>query len=419
MYTIRDQTIRLGVIGLGGRGRGLLRLLLRMADIEVPAICDLYDDRLQLAQESIVAAGRTVAACYKEAQTLLARDDLDGVIIASSIVSHAQLAIAAMKADKYVGIEVGGAATVDECWELIKTSENSGKSCMILSNCNYARNEMALLNMVKQGLFGELIHCQCGYEHDLRRQVVLGLENKHNRFALYSNRNGDNYPTHGLGPISKCLNINRGNRFLTLTSMASKSRGLREWAQKHLGKEHSLANREYAQGDIVTTMIRCAHGETIFLILDTTLPRPYSRAGRIQGTRGIWMEDNESIHIEGRSSDHTWESFDYYLKEFDHPLWKEYIQQGIQSGHGGSDYLCLRAFIESVARNVAPPIDIYDTAALMAVTVLSEQSIALGGHPVSFPDFTNGRWIDPKPGPASKFSLNKVDESLFKIKNDS
>lgn len=408
-----NSKVRLGVIGLGGRGRGLLGKLLDMENVEIPALCDLYEERLQLSVEAIATAGRPQAACYQDYRELLARDDIDGVIIATSIISHAFLAIEAMRAGKHAGIEVGGAASLEECWELVRTSERTGLNCMVLSNCNFARNEMALLNMVKKELFGELIHCQCGYEHDLRRQVVMGKENKHNRHTLYLHRNGDNYPTHGLGPVAKYLDINRGNRFLTLTSQASKSRGLKEWASNNLCKDHPLAHQEFAQGDIVTTMIKCARGETILLTLDTTLPRPYSRAGRVQGTKGLWMEDNNSVHIEGRSADHAWESFDTYLDEFDHPLWKEYIQQGVRGGHNGTDYLALCAFIESVERKIAPPIDVYDTAAWMAVTVLSEQSIAMGGHPVAFPDFTSGRWIDRGPGPKSKYSLNEIDESLF------
>lgn len=407
------ETVRLGVIGLGARGRGLLDKLLKMEDIIVPAVCDLFEDRLNLGLKAIAAAGTGQASGYSDYRELLARDDLDGVIISSSIVSHAQLAIDAMKAGKHAGIEVGGAASLEECWELVRTSESSGKSCMILSNCNYARNEMALLHMVKKGLFGELIHCQCGYEHDLRKQVVMGEENKHNRFALYAHRNGDNYPIHGLGPVAKYLNINRGNRFLTVSSISSKSRGLRDWAARNLGQEHPLAHREFAQGDIVTTMIKCANGETIMLTLDTTLPRPYSRAGRVQGTRGLWMEDNQSIHIEGISAHEMWESFESYREQYDHPLWKDYVQLGVQSGHNGTDYLCMRAFIESISRNIAPPIDVYDTASWMAVTVLSEQSIALGGQIVSFPDFTNGGWINRHPGPKSKYSLHEIDESLF------
>lgn len=163
----------------------------------------------------------------------------------------------------------------------------------------------------------------------------------------------------------------------------------------------------------MTTMIKCAHGETILLLHDTTLPRPYSRNQRVQGTRGLWLEDNQSIYIEGRSPAHTWESFDTYRQEFEHPLWREYLDAGVRGGHGGMDYLCLRAFVNSVERQVATPIDVYDTAAWMAVTALSEQSVALGGSAVAFPDFTNGKWIGRTPAPASKYSLEQVDESLF------
>jgi hypothetical protein len=195
--------------------------------------------------------------------------------------------------------------------------------------------------------------------------------------------------------------------------MSSKSRGLREWTLENLGSEHPLARADVIQGDIVTTMIKCARGETILITLDTTLPRPYSRAGRIQGTKGIWMEDNHSIHINGRSPEHAWEPFDSYLEQYEHPLWKQFLNQGVRGGHGGMDYLCLRAFVESVAEKKAPPIDVYDAAAWMAVSVLSEQSIALGGHPVVFPDFTNGKWMERAHGPASKYSLETVDLSLF------
>lgn len=404
----QKEKIRLAVVGLGVRGRGLLSKLLEMDDVQVVAISDPQEKRLELAMGDIRSRGAAEASKYTDYRQLLAREDISAVIIASSIVSHARIAIDTMKAGKHAAIEVGGAASLEECWELIRISEASGTQCMTLSNCNYGRQEMALLNMVKQQVFGELIHCQCGYEHDLRKQVVMGEANKHNRFQLYSNRNGDNYPTHGLGPIAKCLNINRGNRFLSLVSIASKSRGLRLWAGEHLGSDHPLAHRHYAQGDIITSMIRCAHGETVLLTLDTTSPRPYSRAGRIQGTKGLWMEDMNAIHIEGKSKEHTWEPFDSYLEQYDHPLWREYMQEGIRGGHKGTDYLCLRAFIESLLHHNPTPIDVYDTATWMAVTVLSEQSIALGGQPVSFPDFTNGRWIDREQAPKSKYSLDAV-----------
>ncbi|GIP36671.1 alpha-N-acetylgalactosaminidase [Paenibacillus sp. J2TS4] len=389
-----------------------MKLLLGMEDVEIPAICDVYEDRRQMGIELVEEAGGK-AEDYADYKQLLARDDLQGVIIATTWNTHAEIAIAAMRAGKYAGIEVGGAASLEECWELVRTSEQTGLPCMLLENCCYGRDELAVLNIVKQGLLGELIHCQCGYQHDLRDEVALGEQNRHNRFRNYLNRNGELYPIHGLGPISKCLDINRGNRLLTLTSMSTKARGIRQWAVDHLGEQDPIAKLEFAQGDIVTTMIKCAHGETIQLIHDTTLPRPYSRAGRVQGTKGLWMEDNNSIHIEGRSPAHQWESFDGYREQYDHPIWKQYQEEGVREGHGGMDYLVLRAFVESIKNGTDTPIDVYDTAVWMAITVLSEQSIVLGSAPVSIPDFTKGKWINRTPGPASRYSLEKIDESLF------
>lgn len=386
--------VKLGVVGLGGRGRGLLGLLQKMDDVEIVAVSDNHDDRMGMAVDQAQKAGKSEPACYKNYKDLLAREDIAGVLVTSSWTSHAEVAVAAMKAGKRVASEVGGAASIEECWQLVRTSEETGIPCMLLENCCYGREEMAVLHMVRQGLFGELIHCQGAYEHDLRNEVAMGVEHRHYRIHNYLNRNGDVYPTHGLGPWAKCLDINRGNRFVSLTSMASKSRGIPLWAADNLEEGHPAAKADFALGDIVTTMIKCAHGETILLTHDTSLPRPYSRGGRVQGTKGIWMEDNNSIHIEGESPQHEWESFDGYKEKHDHPVWKWYQEAGVRGGHGGMDYLVLRGYIDSIADGTEPPIDVYDMAAWMAVTTLSEQSIALGSAPVSFPDFTNGKWID-------------------------
>lgn len=413
MQQHRERNIKLGVIGLGGRGIGLLKNVLEMEDVDIPAVCDPYEDRAAAGAALVEASGRPKAAAYADYKSLLARGDLEGVIISSSWTSHAEIAVAAMKAGIYAGSEVGGATSLEQCWDLVRTSEQTGVPFMLLENCCYGQDEMAIGNMVRQGLFGELIHAQCGYEHDLRHEVAQGAENRHYRLLHYLNRNGDVYPTHGIGPIANMLRVNRGNRFVALTSMSSKARGLNEWAARHLGPEHPVAKADVAMGDIVTTMIKCAQGETITVIHDTTLPRPYSRGGRVQGTKGIWMEDNRSIHLEDRSPSHAWEPFDTYLNEYEHPLWREYKRLGIRGGHGGMDYLCLRAFIESVARQISPPIDVYDAAAWMAVTVLSEQSVAAGSQPVAFPDFTNGKWMQRQQEPVHKYSLHDIDPACF------
>lgn len=202
---------------------------------------------------------------------------------------------------------------------------------------------------------------------------------------------------------------------LSLTSMASKARGLHEYIIRAKGADSVYAHADIRQGDIVNTLIKCAHGETMLLTHDTTLPRPYSRAGRVQGTKGIYMEDNNSVYLEGISPDHTWESFSSYLDkdEYEHPLWTQFRTGGIKGGHGGMDYLVMRAFVESVQYQIAPPLDAYDGATLMAITPLSEDSIAMGGMPVAIPDFTDGKWIKREPAPKSKYSLDAVYPDLF------
>ncbi|MDG0791497.1 Gfo/Idh/MocA family oxidoreductase [Cohnella ginsengisoli] len=389
-----SANVRIGVIGLGQRGKSLFALLREMVGVEVAAISDLYEDRLLQAAADAQSASHPVPALYQNYKELLAREDIEAVIVASSWTSHAEIAIAAMRAGKYVGSEVGGAASLEECWELVRTSEATGVPCMLLENCCYGRSEMAVLNMVRQGLFGELIHCRGGYLHDLREEVATGIENRHYRIHNYLNRNGDLYPTHGLGLPAACLNINRGNRIVSVASIASKARGINAWASEHLGPEHRASRSPIELGDIVTTMMKCAHGETILLTHDTSLPRPYSRAGQVQGTKGVWMEDGNAIYIDGASPAHEWEPFDSYLERYEHPVWQRFLKDGVKGGHGGMDYLVLRDFLDSVKSRTSPPIDVYDMATWMAVTALSEQSVHAGGAPVAFPDFTNGKWIE-------------------------
>lgn len=416
----KKEIVNLAVIGVSGRGLGLMSCLYDMKDVKITVVCDLHEDRMEKAAERVFNKCGYRPECCKDYREVVKREDVDCVITPSSWFSHVEIALAAMKAGKPVGIEVGGAYSIQECWDLVRVSEETGIDCMMLENCCYGREEMAVLNMIKQGIFGEVIHCQGGYEHDLRSEIAMGLENRHYRFRNYQHRNGEIYPTHEVGPIAKYLDINRGNRFLTLTSMASKARGLHEWIVEHKGADHEHAKIEFTQGDIVTTMIKCAHGETVLLTHDTSLPRVYSRGGRVQGTKAIWMEDKKAIHIEGVSPaerwealDESWESFDKYMEKYDHPLWVEFQNDGVQGGHGGMDYLVLRAFVESVKNNTPTPIDVYDTATWMAVTCLSEDSIAMGSMPVPFPDFTGGKWIDREDETPSKYGLSKVFNECF------
>jgi hypothetical protein len=285
---------------------------------------------------------------------------------------------------------------------------------MMLENCCYGREELTVLNMIKKGMFGEIIHCEGGYEHDLRDEVALGHENRHYRLDNYMNRNGELYPTHELGPIAKYLNINRGNRMISLTAMSSKARGINAWIKENRGEDFENANFAFAQGDIVITCIKCAHGETIVLKHDTTLPRAYSRGNLVHGTKGIWSEDKCGCMFdgscEGASWGHRFTDMNEFFPEHEHPLWKDYTAVG---GHGGIDYLVMRGFVEAVKAGTQTPIDVYDTASWMVISCLSEDSIAMGSMPVAIPDFTNGKWIKREPYVRSKYCLEEVCEDLF------
>ena len=403
------DAVRVAVVGVSGRGRGLLGLLLGMPDVEVVGVSDLYEDRLARAKQDVIEKRGNTPMASTDFRRLLEMKELDAVITPSSWTSHADVCIASMDAGKYAATEVGGATSVEQCWELVRTSERTKKPCMLLENCCYGREELTIFNMVKQGLFGELVHAEGGYQHDLRDEICNGRENRHYRLANYSNRNGEVYPTHELGPIAKCLNINRGNRMLTLTATASKARGLHEWVKTHRGEEYDLFNRQFTMGDVVTTVIKCAHGETITLTHDTSLPRPYSRGNRIEGTKGIWMEDKYAVYLEGVSPKaDVWDSLNNYYEKYEHPLWKWYRTEGVKGGHGGMDYLVLRAYVEAVKAGTQTPIDVYDTAAWMAVTCLSEDSVAMGSMPVAIPDFTNGKWFQREPAVLGKYCLTEV-----------
>ena len=407
-----DKKVRLGFIGVGLRGRNHLEMAMFRDDVEINAICDIDPNSIAESLQLLKAKGRKEPALYqkgeKDFENMVMRDDLDGIIIATPWEWHVPMSLASMKAGKYTGVEVSATVTLQESWDLVNTFEKTGSHCMILENVCYRRDVMAVLNMVRQNMFGELIHLQCGYQHDLRgvkfndgkSAYGKGVEFGEKGFSEAKwrtqhsiDRNGDVYPTHGLGPVAEMLDINRGNRFLYLTSIASKSRGLHNYIVKNGGKDHPNAKVNFKLGDVVTTLIKCENGETIMISHDTNLPRPYSLNFRVQGTEGIWMDDNKSIYLEGITKTHDrWESFKEYQEKYDHPLWKNHAQSAENAGHGGIDYFVLRAFIESIKRKVAPPIDVYDAAVWSAISPLSEQSIAKGSAPIEIPDFTRGRW---------------------------
>jgi len=409
-----ENTIKIAVAGLGGRGQDLIAhaILPACADygIEIAAVYDPYEDRkaegVRLVQE---ATGKAPVG-VTDYQEILNDPEIKGVIISSAWESHIPLAVAAMKAGKYAAMEVGGAYSLEDCWKLVDAYEETGMHCMLLENCCYGENELMVLNMVRQGIFGEIVHCSGGYHHDLRGEIAGGKENRHYRLRNYLNRNCENYPTHELGPIAKVLDINNGNRMVSLTATASCAKGMHEYIVKTKGADHPLASAEFAQGDIVTTVIKCAKGQTITLVLDTTLPRLYSRAFTVRGTKGSFFEDMNMIFIEGVHKE-DWsdgplqDNANAYKKSHAHPLWQNYTAIG---GHGGMDYLVVSAFFESMTTGTRPPIDVYDAAAYMCITALSEESIHKGSAPVAIPDFTRGNWYMREDITDSKYNLDRV-----------
>ena len=422
-----SRKVNVAIIGLGVRTEVLLESFVHIPDVEVVAVCDLVEQRIKHITQILAKYEKPMPKTFLDYHEMLKCEEIDAVFVPTSWNSHLSIAADCMNAGKYVAIEVGGAASVDELWQLIHAYERTGKPCMMLENCCYARDELMVLNMVRKGLFGELIYCEGGYEHCLLDDHH-GLHEEAFKERNYHNihRNGDLYPTHELGPIAKILNINRGNRFMSLTSTASKSRSAQAYRKKLAEQGKAVnPNLSFNEGDIVTTVIKCANGETITLTHSVSLPRPYSRNGRVQGTDGIWLEDAKGIYISGKSRDeicidvagnpyvsHHWDKVEDYYEEYDHPIWKEYKNHMV-GGHNGIDILAILAFLDAVRNQTNTPIDVYDVAAWMAVTCLSEQSIAIGSAPVPFPDFTNGKWVCREPAVKSRWALDDVYEECF------
>ena len=417
LFAISSNKLQVGIIGTGLRGQWMTKLLLDRSDVDIPVICDIDEKMIDMVLNVFEKQGRPKPKIYKDGpedfRNMVSNEDLDGVYIATPWEWHHPMAMAAMENGCNVGTEVPAALTINECWDLVNTSEKSGKLCMIMENVNYRRDIMAVLNMVRKDLFGELLHCQGGYQHDLRHVKFNdgkgayggGVEFNEKGFSEARwrtqhsvDKNADLYPTHGLGPISPMLKINRGNRMLHLTSTATQSRGLHEYIVKNGGEDHPNAKINFKLGDVVTTVIKCANGQTIMLSHDTNSPRPYSLNFRVQGTKGIWMKDNKSIYIEGRSPEsHRWEKDEPYLKEYDHPLWKRFEQQAAGSGHGGMDFFIVRAFVEALKDDQSPVIDVYDAVSMSVIVPLSEKSIKSNSASIQIPDFTRGRWKDNMP----------------------
>jgi len=398
------KPLKIGIVGLGRRGNSLLRILLQMDGVQFPALCDIEKSALERAQATLSEAGHSKAKKYLkdeyEYEKLMERDDLDAVIIATPWQWHTPMAVCGMKNGKYVGVEVPAAITLEQCWDLVNTHEETGVPCMMLENWSFRRDNLAVLNMIRQGLFGEIVHCHCAHSHDCVDHWFFDTEGNWRWGADFLlKRNCDQYPTHTLGPVLSWMDINCGDYFAHVTSTASDSKGINAHFARKFGPEHPYAQLKFKQGDIVTTVVRTFQGKTIVINYDMQLPRPYDNRWLIQGTLGLYNEQRNSLYILDKSPEyHQWEPFPPYMEKYEHHWYKNRDwADTITHGHGGTDYLELALFLKAVREKTQTPIDVYDSVVMSCITPLSEESIANGSAPVECPDFTRGKWRTRKP----------------------
>ncbi len=388
--------IRMGFVGVGLQGGAHVRNFLRIENVEIRAVCDIDVARRDEVAGWVVEAGQAPPALYGDTPTdferMCAEEDLDLVFNATPWEWHVPVCVAAMENGKHAATEVPAATHIEGCWQLVETAERTQKHCVMMENVNYGRAELMVLNMVRQGLFGEILHGEGGYLHDLR---AIKFEDAHEglwRRAWSQTRNANLYPTHGLGPIANCMDINRGDRFTTLVSMSSPSRGLQNYARNNYPERHPRRSETYALGDVNVSLIQTALGRTIYVSHDTNLPRPYSRIHLVQGTDGLFQGYPDRVYVEGQSESHRWDDMDAWYDRYEHPLWTGLREAAIGAGHGGMDFIEDWVLVQDLLEGNPTDMNVYDAAALSAVIELSERSVANGSAPQDFPDFTRGGW---------------------------
>ena len=396
------ERVRFAIVGLGNRGYGLMRkAIMPIEGVEIVGLCDVYDDRVERARAYVAENSENTPVCSTDWQTMLSEAKPDAALISTGWDTHIPMAIWCMEHGIVPAVEVCGAYSEQDCWDLVDTYERTGTRIMLMENCCFNKSELLATAMARAGLFGEIVHCAGAYAHDLRKEILSSEENRHYRLAFYRDHNCENYPTHELGPIAKLLGINRGNRMVSLVSMASKSRGFQDYVERN--RDTINPNRigeEIKQGDIITTLITCENGETITLRLDASLPRFYNREFTVRGTRGMYEMGNNIVYFDGMEEwfdtqrnyltyqNNAVEYEEKYLPE----SWKQMSEEGKASGHGGMDGVEFRAFVKALREGGEMPIDVYDMAAWFSITYLSEKSIAEGGALQAVPDFTRGKY---------------------------
>ena len=393
----RKQTVRMGFIGLGGRGSSLLHNFAAVEGVEVTALCDIREEAVQRAQGILKKVGQQKEAAVFQGserafEKLAVRDDVDLVCIATPWNWHVACAVFAMEHGKHTCVEVPAANTIEECWKLVNTSEKTRRHCGMLENCCYGYNELLVLNMVKAGMFGQLTHGAAAYNHDLRRLLFSKESEGLWRRAEHFKRNGNLYPTHGLGPVARYMDIERGDRFEYMVSMSTPALSLAEFRKENIPADDPRQKETYACGDLNSSLIRTAKGRVIALEHNVSSPQPYDRINLVAGTRGIFRDYPPRIFIDGSGKD-EFVAIDQYKEKFEHPYWAKMGEIARKlGGHGGMDFIECYRLIACMQEGTVPDMDVYDAASWSAPSPLSEMSVAKGSAPMQFPDFTRGRW---------------------------
>ncbi|MDZ4204956.1 MAG: Gfo/Idh/MocA family oxidoreductase [Bacteroidales bacterium] len=394
------DTVRIAIIGLGMRGYEAVRRLHFIEGVRIVALCDVVPANVEKSQQLIQESGKPLAVGYtgeEDWKLICERDDVDLVYICTHWELHAPIAVYAMEHGKHAATEVPAALTIDECWQLVNAAEKTRRHCMMLENCNYDFFEMATLNMAQQGLLGEIVHVEGAYIHDLRWLNFNDSTGYWNMWRLKHNqeKDGNLYPTHGLGPIAHILNIHRGDKMNYLVSVSSKQFGMTAYAKEKFGEGSDYATREYKKGDINTTIIKTHNGKTMMLQHDVSSPRPYSRIHMVSGTKGFaqkWPRRGITLEPDG----HRYLSdtrLDSLLKVYEHPIVKEVGQKAKEvGGHGGMDFIMDYRLIYCLRNGLPLDQDVYDAAEWSAIIELSRKSVENQGMPVQIPDFTRGAW---------------------------
>jgi hypothetical protein len=391
------ETVRVAIIGTGSRGTGMLSEFLAVKNVQITALCDVARDFTVQAKEIVEKAGQKTPAIYHNGEhdfeNLCKRDDIDFIYIATPWDWHVPMAVAGMNSGKHVGVEVPAAVTVEGCWELVNTSEKTRRHCVIMENCCYGWSEMTILNMIRAGLFGEVLHGECAYNHDLRFIVNENRSEGLWRRLPHITRDGNLYPTHGLGPVANYMNVNRGDKFEYLVSMSSPSVGLNEYREKTVPKGDLKWKEKYKCGDVNTSLIKTAQGRSIMLQHAVTVPHPYDRINLVQGSKGIFRDYPMRIYFDGQEGGEDFTGMDKFKAQYEHHLWKTTGELARQNGgHGGMDYIMVYRLMECLRKGLEPDMDVYDAAVWSAPGPLSDLSVARGSAPVPFPDFTRGKW---------------------------